>query len=76
MDVTPIALQSIEQAQVRLEAAATGIASAGDASAGGATVDLSAEVVALLASKNQVSLDAATLKIADQTQKSVLNLLA
>jgi len=74
MDVTAIALQSIDQAQVQLEAAAAGIASDGAQSGDAATVDLSTEVVALLSAKNQFSLGIATLKIADQTQQSALNL--
>ena len=76
MDLAAIALQGIDQAQVQLEAAATGIASAAAQSSDAATVDLSTEVVALLSARNQVSLGVATLKIADQTAQSAINLLA
>lgn len=77
MDISAIALQGLDAAQGQLEAAATAIASAG-ALSGGAndTVSLSTEVVALLSAKNQASVDIATLKIADQTQKSLVDLLA
>jgi hypothetical protein len=65
MDLTVTALQGIalwgiDQAQVQLEAAATGIASAATLSPDAATADsvnLSAEVVALLSAKNQFSLN-------------------
>jgi len=76
MDLAAIALQGIDQAQVQLEAAATGIASSGAQTGDAATVDLSTEVVALLSAKNQFSLGIATLKVADQTQQSALSLFA
>jgi len=77
MDLSAIALQGLDQAQVQLEAAATGIASAGALSGSPTdTVSLSTEVVALLSAKNQASVDIATLKIANQAQKSLVDLLA
>ena len=79
MDLSSIALQGIDQAQGQLEAAAADIASAAALSpdaATGDTVNLSAEVVALLSAKNQFSVNLATLKIANETQKSVVDLLA
>jgi hypothetical protein len=76
MDLAAIALQGIGQAEGQLEAAAVGIASAGARSADAVSVDLSSEVVALLSAKNQFSLDLATLKIAGETQKSAVDLLA
>jgi len=79
MDLAGIALHGINQAQVQLEAAASGIASAAALSPDAATADpvnLSAEVVALLSAKNQFSLNLATLKGADETQKSAVDLLA
>ncbi len=78
MDLTAIALQGLDQAQVQLEAAATGIASAAALSPDAATADtvnLSVEVVALLSAKNQFSVNLATLKIADETQKTAVDLL-
>ena len=78
MDVSAIALQGIEQAQVQLEAAATAIAggSASTTGAGPDTVDLSTAVVALLSAKNQVALNVNVLKIADETQKSLIDITA
>jgi len=76
MDISAIALQGLDAAQAQLETAAAGIASA--AASGGAndTVTLSTEVVALLSAKNLASVDIATLKVAGQTQKSLVDLLA
>jgi len=77
MDISAIALQGLEQAQVQLEAAATAIAGGGASSSGqGAdTVDLSTAVVALLTAKNQFALDIGVLKVADQTQKSLIDVV-
>lgn len=76
MNVSAIALQGLEQAQNQLQAAATSIAAAGGASnsAGPDTLDLSTAVVALLTAKNQFSAELSVLKVANQTQASVLNL--
>ena len=76
MEISAIALQGLEQAQVQLESAAVSIAGAGASSnsAGTDTVDLSTAVVALLTAKNQFSVDLTVLKVANQTQASVINL--
>lgn len=79
MDLAAIALQGIDQAQTQLEGAAAGIASAATLSPDSATADtvsLSTEVVALLSAKNAFSANLATLKVADQIQKNVVDLLA
>jgi len=79
MDLSAIALQGLQQADAQLEQAATSIASFGAASPNGAgldTVDLSAEVVALMSAKTQTSVNLATLKTADEMQKSVIDLMA
>lgn len=79
MDLSAIALQGLEQGQVQLENAAARLAGAGAASPDGAsldTVDLSAEIVALMSAKNQFSANLGTLKIADQIQKSLLDVTA
>lgn len=79
MDPLSIALQGLQQAEVQLNAAAARIASAGSASPDGATLDvvsLSEEMVALMAAKNQFSANLATLKTADQMQKSLVDLTA
>ncbi len=77
MDISAIALQGLEQAQVQLEAAATAIAGGGGSSGGpGAdSVDLSTAVVALLTAKNQFALDIGVLKVADQAQKSLIDVV-
>lgn len=59
--------------------AATSLANAASPSPEGSNVDvvdISAEMVALLAAKNQFSVAAATFKVADQVQQTSVNLLA
>ena len=77
MDISAIALQGLEQAQVQLDSAATAIAggSASSSGPGPDTVDLSTAVVALLTAKNQFALDIGTLKVADQAQKSLIDVV-
>gem|GEM_PF-1627947 len=79
MDVSSIALQGLQQANIQLEAAATAIATAGaDSSSTGNVdvVDLSAEMVALMSAQNAFSVNLATLKTADQMQQSLVNMKA
>jgi len=79
MDFSAIALQGLEQGQLQLENAATRLAGAGAESPDGAsldTVDLSAEVVALMSAKTQFSANLSTLKTADQIQKNAIDLMA
>ena len=78
MDLSAIALQGMEQAQVQLGNAATSLAGAG-ASPNGANldiVDLSAEMVALMSAKNDYSVNLSVLKTAAQIEKQVIDLLA
>jgi len=79
MDASSIALQGLEQANIQLSAAATKIASAGASSPEGANldvVDLSAEMVALMSAQSAFEANLATLKTADQMQKSLIDLTA
>ena len=79
MDLSAIALQGLEQGQVQLENAATRLAGAGAESPDGAnldTVELSAEIVALMSAKTQFSANLSTLKTADQVQQNALDLMA
>ena len=79
MDVSSIALQGLEQAQAQLERSAGRLARVGANTPQGAgvdQVDLSQEAVAMLSAKNQFSSNINVLKIADDMQKSVINLLA
>jgi flagellar hook protein FlgE len=71
MDVSSIALQGMQQAQLQLENSARRVASANSD-----TVDLSQEMVSLLTAKNQFAANSNVVKIADEMQKSVINLLA
>jgi hypothetical protein len=79
MDLSAIALQSLDQAQVQVDAAATALASAGTNSPDGAgldTVDLATQIVGLNSAQTLLAADLSTLKTADEIQKNVLSLLA
>jgi len=72
MDPSSIALQGLHLADIQLEAAASRIASADGSSPDGANldvVDLSAEMIALMAAQSLFDINLATLKTADQMQK-------
>jgi len=79
MDLSAIALQGLSQAEVQLDAAASGLATAGAASPNGANldvVDLSSQIVALTSAQTAFAIDLATLKTADQVQENLINLTA
>lgn len=79
MDPSSIALQGLQQADTQLDAAASAIASAGATSANGSNpdvVDLSTEMVALMSAQNSFSANLATLKTADEMQKTLLDVTA
>jgi hypothetical protein len=77
VDISSIALQGLQQAQVLMDTAtqrlwtAAGIASSVDVD----TVGLSEAAVALLSAKNQFAADVKVLKLTDNMQKSVVNLV-
>ena len=77
MDVSSIALQGVERAQVQVNNSASRLASIGaDAPAGVGldTVDLSQEAVGLVTAKNQFSANIHVLKVADDMQQRAINL--
>jgi flagellar hook protein FlgE len=79
MDLSAIALQGLEQGQVRLDKAAARLAGAGAASADGTsldTVDLSAEIVALMSAQTQFSASLSILKTAGEIQENALDVMA
>jgi len=79
MDLSAIALQEVQQAETQLEAAATRLASYGAASSDGIspdTIDLSAEVVALLSAKQQALVNLQTLKTAGEISKTLIDVMA
>lgn len=79
MDITGIVLQGLAQATSGLEKAASRIAAAGEPSVEGAgldVVDLSVEVVALVANQSIFDANMAALKTANEVQKSAIDLLA
>jgi len=79
MDVSSIALQGLAQADAQLETVAARIAAVGANSPDGATLDvvnLGAEMVAMLSAQTLFSANLATLKTADQMQKTLTDLTA
>ncbi len=75
MDVSSIALQGLQQADAQLNAAASAIANASDGS-GVDVVDLSKEMVAMMAAQTMFAANLDTLKTADQMQKNLLDVTA
>jgi flagellin-like hook-associated protein FlgL len=78
MDISSIALQGVEQAQVQLDAATASLASAGVSPDGASldTVDLASGIVALTSAQTLLQLSLSTLKTANQVSQTALNLLA
>jgi len=79
MDVSFIALEGLQQADIQLEAAAARIATAGADSPDGANldiVDLSTEMVALMSAQNLFDANLASLRTADQIQQSLIDIKA
>jgi flagellar hook protein FlgE len=79
MDLTAIALAGLQQADAQLTQAASRIASAGadsPESANPDAVSLSAELVALLAARNDFSLNLSVLKTADSIAKQAVDVMA
>ena len=77
MDISAIALQGLDQAQASLEQAAIRIARFGaDITGNSDIVDLSAEMVALMAAKNDFSVNLKVLKTAEEVQKSTIDVSA
>ncbi len=79
MDASSIALQGLEQASAQVDAIAGRIASAGsfsDSPAPVDTVSLSEEMVALMSAKTAFAANVDVFKTAEQTQQSVLNVMA
>jgi flagellar hook protein FlgE len=77
MDPSSIALQALHQADAQLEKAAAEIANAGATSPDTNpldVVDLSTEMVALMSAQNQFEANLATLRTADQMQKSIIDI--
>jgi hypothetical protein len=72
VDISAIALGGLNQAQSKFENAAKRVASGGS----GDTVELSSDAVAMISAKNDYAVNIQALKVADNMQRSVLDLLA
>jgi flagellar hook-associated protein FlgK len=75
VEISAIALGGMNQAQTRLEGTANRLAKAADPAAAD-TVDLSAEMVALMEARNAFAVNAKVAATGDELQKSVIDLLA
>jgi flagellar hook protein FlgE len=73
MDVSSVALGGLNQAQANLENTARRINGAAEQ---GDLVDLSTNAVALLQAKGDFEANIQVLKVADQLEKSAINLIA
>jgi hypothetical protein len=73
MQILPTAVAGMQQAESRLEADTTRLARASDPTD---SVDLSAEIVNLIQSRNDFALNAKVWKTGDEIQRSTLNILA
>jgi flagellar basal body rod protein FlgG len=78
MELSAIALQGLEQAQVQFEHAAAQVTASTATSDGTPvdTVDLSQAMVLLLSARNQFEANIAVLKTADEMQRQVFDVLA
>lgn len=79
MDVSAIALQGLQQADAQLNAAAEAIANAGAPAGSGGdvnVVNLAADIVSLTSAQTLFEANIATLKTADQMQKSLVDVTA
>jgi hypothetical protein len=79
MDISSIALQGLQQADVQLGNAASKIASSVASVFNGVnmdTVDLSVEAMALMSAKNQFSAILSTMKSVNEIQKHSIDLMA
>jgi hypothetical protein len=78
MDLSSIALQGLEQAEIQLNSATAGLASAGSSPNRGNldVVDVASHMVALNSAQTLFEFNLSTLKTADHLQKTVLDLLA
>jgi flagellar hook protein FlgE len=78
VDISSIAVQGLQQAQFQLDNSAQRLAGIGSVTPDGAgadTVDLSAAAVSIVSARNQFAANVNVLKIADDMQKSLINLL-
>lgn len=77
MDASSIALQGLQQADALLNAAAEAIANAGSSAGGDLNVvNMAADIVSLTSAQTLFEANIATLKTADQMQKSLIDLTA
>ena len=74
MDVMSVALSGMQNAQSTIQKTAESIATVSPETSD--SVDLSSQMVAMLAARNQYQTNARVIQTADDMQKKLLNLLA
>jgi hypothetical protein len=75
MDITAVALQGLQEAQARIDKASASLSRLSIDASSGDSVDLSSEVIALIAAQGQVETSVATAKSADQVEQKLLDVL-
>ena len=75
MSIGGLALQGVQQAESRVEVAALRVAQ-GSGGGGGDVVDLSAEMLALMEAKNYSAAMVSVVKLANEMDSHILDLLA
>jgi len=77
VDISSIAVQGLQQAQALMDQATQRLSTAGGTTSGTDTdtVSLSEAAVALLSAKNEFAANVNVLKIADNMQKSLVDIL-
>ena len=76
MDISSIAIQGVQQAEVQLDAAASNIVPGEANGADPNVASMSADMVSLMTAQNQFSLNLAALATADEVQQSLLDVMA
>ena len=76
MDITAVALQGLQEAQARLDKAAVNLSRLSIDAASGDSVDLSSEVIALIATQAQVETNVAAARSANELEQKLLDVLA
>lgn len=79
MDISSIALQGLNKADLQLDNAASKIASAGSSVSAGQmpvdTVDISQEAVSMLSAKNAFEANIKTLEVSNQMQQYAMDMI-
>jgi len=76
MDITAVALQGLQEAQARIDKAAVNLSPLSIDASSGDSVDLSSEVIALIAAQGEAKTSVATVKSTNEMEQKLLDVLA